>query len=140
MLKLPTLLHRSSKPQTQVYLALHRIEFSLFTTAELYLVSVPLVLSVKDGGRMLSAMLLYGVRTFLLANSKATRRFTCIHLQKYSFRHELSNIICISDIITCVRDWNDSSRSEKNYKNISKKATLEALFAYLVFVCFGRRD
>ncbi len=44
MLMLPTLSHRSGKPQTRVYLALHRIEFSLFTTAELYLVSVPLVL------------------------------------------------------------------------------------------------
>ena len=33
------------QPQMPAYLALHRLEFSLFTTAELYLVSVPLVLS-----------------------------------------------------------------------------------------------
>ena len=60
----PTLLHWASSPKTQIYLAFHRIEFTDFTTAELYLLSVALVRFLKKG-RVLPAILLYGVRTFL---------------------------------------------------------------------------
>ena len=48
----------------QIYLAFHRIEFTDFPTAELYLLSVALVRFPKKG-RALPAILLYGVRTFL---------------------------------------------------------------------------
>jgi len=58
-----------------VYLALHRIEFSLFTTAELYLVSVPLVRVLRRTDVIRYAAL-WCPDFPSRKNSETTRRFT----------------------------------------------------------------
>ena len=61
----------------QIYLAFHRIEFTDFTTAELYLLSVALVRFPKKG-RALPAILLYGVRTPLSRSMANSDKIACL--------------------------------------------------------------
>ena len=51
----------------------------------------------------------------------------------------LSFVDCSCDFAR-VSGWSGSSRTAKHYKNTSKRATREAPFACVVFVCFCGRD
>ncbi len=88
-LLLPTRRHRPGRSQTPAYLALHHPEFSLFTTAELYLVSVPLVVTSRCAG--VTRRVALWCPDFPPAGRRATKQPASFTLQKYAICPALSN-------------------------------------------------